>query len=95
MNDINDTSVRLDWSPPTDLGTPPLTYYRIIMSPAPPPDVTLNTTNTSLMVWGIIPGTRYNVTVVAVTTHDALNGSLVGSPSNTTTFMTMSGRKYI
>ena len=61
------------------------------MSPAPPPDVILNTTSTSLRVWGIIPGTYYNVSVVAVTINDALNGSLVGESSNITTFRTMLG----
>ena len=90
-DDITDTNVTLDWSPPTDSGTPPFNYYRINMSPAPPPDVILNTTSTSLRVWGIIPGTYYNVSVVAVTINDALNGSLVGESSNITTFRTMLG----
>ena len=63
------------------------------MSPTPPPDVTLNTTNTSLLVSGIIPGTYYNVTVVAITIHDALNGLLEGPLSNTTAFRTLLGGK--
>ena len=93
MNDITDTSVRLDWSSPTNLGTPPLTYYRIIMNPTPPPDVTLNTTNTSLLVSGIIPGTYYSLTVLAVAVSDSLNGLLEGSLSNTTAFRTLLGSK--
>ena len=90
-DDITDTNVTLGWSPPTDIGTPPFNYYRINLSPALPPDVILNTTSNSLRVWGIIPGTYYNVSVVAVTIHDALNGSLVGESSNITTFRTMLG----
>ena len=61
------------------------------MSPAPPPDVILNTTSTSLRVWGIIPGIYYNVSVVAVTINDELNGPLVGESSNIATFRTMLG----
>ena len=61
------------------------------MSPAPPPDVILNTTSTSLRVWGIIPGTDYTVSVVAVTINDTLNVPLVGDSSNITTFRTMIG----
>ena len=90
-DDITDTNVTLDWSSPTDIGTPPFNYYRINMSPAPPSDVILNTTSTSLRVWGIIPGTYYNVSVVAVTINDPLIGSLVGESSNITTFRTMLG----
>ena len=90
-DNITDTNVTLDFSSPTDIGTPPFNYYRINMSPAPPPDVILNTTSTSLSVWGIIPGTYYNVSVVAVIINDGLNGSLVGESSNITTFRTMLG----
>ena len=90
-DDITDTNVTLSWSPPTDIGAPPFNYYRINMSPAPPPNVILNTTSTSLRVWGIIPGTDYNASVVAVTINDALNVSLVGDYSNITTFRTMIG----
>ena len=93
MNNITDTSVRLNWSLPINPGTPALTYYQVFMNPTPPPDVSLNTTDTSLLVYGIIPGTYYSVAVAAVSMENALNGSLEGSLSNTTAFTTLFGGK--
>ena len=61
------------------------------MNPTPPPDVSLNATDTSLLVYGIIPGTYYSVAVAAVAMDNALNGSLEGLLSNTTAFTTLFG----
>ena len=89
VNDVTDTSVRLEWSPPTNIGTPPLSFYRITIYPFD--DVSHSTTNTSILVSGIIPGTFYNATVVAVAmSNNTLNDLLEGHP-NTATFMTLLG----
>ena len=88
--DVTDTTVTLMWSPPSKLGTPTVSYYHVVMVPPPPSDVTLNTTNTTLIIWGIIPGTTYNVTVIAVAMGDTI-GLLESEPSGLLTFMTMIG----
>lgn len=49
---------------------PTVSYYCVVMVPPPPFDVILNTTNTSLIIWKIIPGIMYNVTVVVDVTGD-------------------------
>lgn len=90
--DITDTTVILSWSPPNELGTPSLSYYHVLMLPAPPTDVILNTTNTTLSVYGIIPGTTYNVTVIAVIVSNNI-GIVTGQPSLPISFVTMQGRK--
>ena len=90
--DVTDTTVILSWSPPNELGTPPFSYYRVLMVPAPPTDVILNTTNTTLSVDGIIPGTTYNVTVIAVIVDNNF-GILEGQQSLPISFVTMQGRK--
>ena len=89
---VTDTTVILSWSPPNELGTPSFNYYRILMVPAPPTDVILNTTNTTLSIDGIIPGTTYNVTIVAVIVDNNF-GILEGQQSLPISFVTMQGRK--
>ena len=42
------------------------------MVPLPPSDVILNTTNTTIIISGIIPSTTYNVTVLAVAMGDTI-----------------------
>ena len=91
--DITDTTVTLAWSPPSQLGVPTVSYYHVVMVPSPPSDVTLNTTNTKLIIRGIIPATIYNVTVVAVAMGDNV-GLIVGQPSNPIIIMTMRGGWY-
>ena len=88
--DVTDTSVKLTWSPPIELGTPTVSYYHVVMVPPPPFDVILNTTNTTLIIRGIIPSTTYNVTVIAVAMGDTI-GLLKSEPSDLITFMTMRG----
>ena len=63
---VTDTTVKLLWSPPTELGNPTVSYYHIVMVPSPSSDVIVNTTKTSLIIMGIIPGTIYNITIIAV-----------------------------
>ena len=50
----------------------------------------MNTTNTTLFIRGIIPGTTYNVIVVAVAMGDTI-GLVESEPSDVLTFMTMRG----
>ena len=50
----------------------------------------MNTTNTTLIIRGIIPSTTYNVTVVAVAMGDTI-GLVESEPSDVLTFMTMRG----
>ena len=88
--DVTDTSVKLTWSPPIELGIPTVSYYHVVMVPPPPSDVILNTTNTTLIIRGIIPSTTYNVTVIAVAMGNTI-GLLKSEPSNPITFMTMRG----
>ena len=88
--DVTDTSVKLTWSPPSELGTPTVSYYHVVMVPPPPSDVILNTTNTTLIIRGIIPSTTYNVTVIAVAMGDTI-GLLESEPSDPITFITMRG----
>ena len=88
--DVTDTTVKLTWSPPSELGTPTVSYYHVVMVPPPPTDVILNTTNTTLIIRGIIPGTTYNVTVIAVAIGDT-TGLLESQPSDPITFITMRG----
>ena len=88
--DVTDTSVKLTWSPPIELGTPTVSYYHVVMVPPPPSDVILNTTNTTLIIRGIIPSTTYNVTVIAVAMGDTI-GLLESEPSDPITFMTKRG----
>ena len=87
---ITDTTVTLTWSPPSELGIPSVSYYHVVMVPSPPSDVTLNTTNTKLIIRGIIPGTTYNVTVVAVGMGDNV-GLIESQPSDPIIVMTMRG----
>ena len=88
--DVTDTSVKLTWSPPIELGIPTVSYYYVVMVPPPPSDVILNTTNTTLIIWGIIAGTTYNVTVIAVSMGDTI-GLLNSEPSDLLTFITIRG----
>ena len=88
--DVTDTTVNLTWSPPDNIGTPELSFYQLIFSPPPPSDVNLNTTSTNLLVYGIIPGTWYNVTVVGVSIGKNFD-ILKGKVSNQITFRTMTG----
>ena len=53
--DVTDTSVKLRWSPPSELGTPTVSYYHVVMVPPPPSDVILNTTNTILLSGALSP----------------------------------------
>ena len=87
---ITDTTVTLTWSPPSELGIPSVSYYHVVMVPSPPSDVILNTTNTKLIIRGIIPGTTYNVTVVAVGMGDNV-GLIESQPSDPIIVMTMRG----
>ena len=88
--DVTDTTVKLTWSPPNELGTPTVSYYHVVMVPHSPFDVILNTTNTTLFIRGINPSTTYNVTVVAVAMEDTI-GLLKSLPSDLLTFKTMRG----
>ena len=92
--DVTDTTVKLMWSSPSELGTPTISYYHVAMVPPPPTDVILNTTNTTLIIRGIIPSTTYNVTVIAVAIGDMI-GLLEGQPSDPITFITMRGGSCI
>ena len=92
VNDITDTSVRLEWFPPTNIGTPPLSFYWITIYPFD--DVSHSTTNTSILVSGIIPGTFYNATVVAVAMNNNTLNDLLEGQLNTATFMTLLGGEY-
>ena len=92
--DVTDTSVKITWSPPIELGTPTVSYYHVVMVPPPPSDVILNTTNTILNIRGIIPSTTYNVTVIAVAMGDTI-GLLKSEPSDLITFMTMRGGNFV
>ena len=87
---ITDTTVTLTWSPPSELGIPSVSYYHVVMVPSPPSDVTLNTTNTKLIIRGIVPGTTYNVTVVAVGMGNNV-GLIESQPSDPINVMTMRG----
>ena len=78
--DVTDTTVTLTWSPPTELGIPTVSYYHVVMVPSPPYDVIINTTNTTLIIRGITPGTTYNVTIVAIAIGDTI-GLIEGQPS--------------
>ena len=92
--DVTDTSVKLTWSPPSELGTPTVSYYHVVMVPPPPSDVILNTTNTTLIIRGVIPSTTYSVTVIAVAMGDTID-LLESGPSDPITFMTMRGGNYV
>ena len=92
--DVTDTSVKLTWSPPIELGTPTVSYYHVVMVPPPLSDVILNTTNTTLIIRGIIPSTTYNVTVIVVAMGDII-GLLVSQPSDLLRFTTMRGGNCI
>ena len=91
---VTDTTVRLTWSPPTELGNTTVSYFHVVLVPTPPSDVIVNTTNTTLIIRGIIPGTTYNVIVVAVAIGDTI-GLIEGQPSLPISFMTMRGGNYL
>lgn len=88
---ISDTSATFEWSPPNDPGIPPLSYYRVIATPTPPSDVNLTTYSTTLLLYGMIPNTEYNVSVVGVATGGDQFNILMGQQSNQSTFQTLVG----
>ena len=77
---VTETTVKLTWSPPSELGTPTVNYH-VVMVLSPPSHVILNTTNTTLIIRCIILGTIYNVTVLAVIIVDII-GLLESQPSD-------------
>ena len=81
----------LTWIPPSDKGVPPLTHYKVNLTPAPPCDVVLTTVDnrTSFTLSGLVPNTYYNVTVAGVSDLYPC-----GDPSDPTSFKTNPGRKF-
>lgn len=66
------TAAVVEWNPPLDPGSAPVTSYRVVASPG---GSTCVTTTTSCTVDGLEPGTAYTFTVAA------LNSVAWGSPS--------------
>jgi len=65
-----DTDAFVSWSPPTDAGeAPPITGYQITPSPSTTPWIMVNGSPapTSAVVTGLLDGTTYTFTVVAIT----------------------------
>ena len=84
----------LMWTDPTDKGDPPLTHYKINLTPAPPSDVVLATVDngTSFTLSGLVPNTHYIVSVAGVSVW--LLWYQNGDPSVSTNFTTNPGRKF-
>ena len=68
---VTDSTVKLMWSPPSELGIPTISYYHVVMAPPLPSDVVLTTT-TTLIIRGIILSITYNFIVVPVAIGDTI-----------------------
>ena len=81
----------MEWTAPVDKGDPPLTYYKVNLTPAPPSDVALTTVdNTTIFTLsGLVPSTLYFVTVAGVSVWYPH-----GDPSVSANFTTYPGRKF-
>lgn len=55
--------------PPNELDTPTVSYHHVTIGPPPSSDITI----TTVIIWGIIPGTMYNVSVVALAIGDTID----------------------
>lgn len=90
-SDITSTTAMLTWIPPSDKGDPPLTHYKVNLTPLPPSDVVLTTVDngTSFTLSGLVPNTHYIVSVAGVSVWYPS-----GNSSVSVSFMTKPGRKF-
>ena len=81
----------LAWTAPINKGDPPLTHYKVNLTPAPPSDVVLTTVDngTSFTLSGLVPNTHYNVSVAGVSVWYPS-----GNSSVSVSFITKPGRKF-
>ena len=64
---VSGTQATVEWEPPADPGSAPVTSYRVVASPG---DHTCITTTTSCTVDGLEPGTAYTFAVTALNSVD-------------------------
>ena len=64
---VSGTQATVEWEPPTDQGSAPVTSYRVVATPG---DHTCITTTTSCTVDGLEPGTAYTFAVTALNSVD-------------------------
>ena len=74
----------------SELGTQTVSYYHVVIVSSSTFDVIFNTTNTTLIIRGIISFITYNVIVVTVATRDNID-LFKSQPSDLITSMIMRG----
>lgn len=87
---IDSSIITILWVAPIDAGTPPITNYILKLTPSPPLDVILKTSNndTRFELVGLVPNTQYNLTIRGQSTVFP-----PGEQSDILTFKTLPGGK--